>query len=198
MLVGSTQTEVVVVGSDEVVVIPADVVGLPDVLVAVDVVVSAVVVGTPDVLVSAVVVEMLDNVDSIDVVVSAEMAEEPEIVESTEVTASLDVVGLLDTARVVVGSLEVRTVDNVEMSDVGLRDEIWVSLDKDGFPDVVEAMAVVPSVRDVVPSTEVVGIALLPEAEVGIIDVSEADRLNEVLVDGRQRPALTPKRFAAR
>lgn len=63
-------------------------------------------------------------------------------------------------------------------------------------------MAVVPSVGAVVPSCDVVGTALLPEAEVeiieGTIEVSEAVRLNEVLVDGRQRPALTPKRFAAR
>jgi hypothetical protein len=42
---------------------------------------------------------------------------------------------------------------------------------------------------------------LLPEAEVDTIEaevgVSEPDWLSEVLVDGRHRPALTPKRFAA-
>lgn len=63
-------------------------------------------------------------------------------------------------------------------------------------------MAVVPSVGAVVPSCDVVGTAPLPEAEVeiieGTIEVSEADRLSEVRVDGRHRPALTPNTFAAR
>lgn len=113
---GSTQTEVVVVGSDEVVVIPVDVVvstvvGIPDVLASVDV--SAVVVGMLDsvdsieVVVSAGMVEEPETVEPTDVVVSADEVEEPEIVESTELTASLDVARLLDTARDVVASLEV-------------------------------------------------------------------------------------------
>lgn len=134
MLVGSTQTEVVVVGSDEVVVIPADVVasadvvvstdvvGLPVVLVPVDVVASAAV-GMPDVLVSvdvsAVVEGMLDSVDSIEVVVSARMVEEPETVEPTDVVSA----------------------DKVEEPEIAESTEVTASLDVAGLLDTTRDVA---------------------------------------------------------
>ena len=61
-------------------------------------------------------------------------------------------------------------------------------------------VAVVSSDEDAL-SVDVVAIVPLPEVEVEIIGaevgVPEPDWLSEVLVDGRHRPALTPKRFAA-
>lgn len=73
-------------------------------------------------------------------------------------------------------------------------------LDTDGVPEVFVLASVVSPVSDVSP-VDADAVVLLSEAEVETTGTEVvtlvADALNEVLVDGRQRPAFTPRMFAA-
>jgi hypothetical protein len=108
------------------------------------------------------------------------------------VVESSDAVGLLEIAM----SDVVGWPDDVNWPSVSLVDNV-------GFSDVVGLLAVAPSAEDDrsfdVDLSD--GMALLSVVAVDTIGdnvwVSEPDKVKEILVDGRHRPALTPKKFAA-
>jgi hypothetical protein len=108
------------------------------------------------------------------------------------VVESSDAVGLLEVAM----SDVVGWPDDVNWPSVSLVDNV-------GFSDVVGLLAVAPSAEDDRSFDVDVsdGMALLSVVAVDTIGdnvwVSEPDKVKEVLVDGRHRPALTPNRFAA-